>query len=349
MSTSTADFFSRLDLPWLGEPLDRARLLGGHALLVHGPEGIGQWELAVTLALDRLCESAEPRSVLRRHCGRCAACRLVQSQSHPDLRVLMPEALALQLGWNQEGEPEADAKDRAASKSKPSKEIKADAVRGAVGFSQTTSARGRGKVVLIWPAERMNTVSANALLKTLEEPQGDGLYLLVSSEPQLLLPTIRSRCQAIALAPPDFGTALAWLEQHGVDDAKVLLAASGGQPQRALGWFRDGLTAAYWHKLPAQVRRGEVGELAEWPLTRLIDMLSKLCHDALCIAAGAPPRYFSAAALAGGMKGKFNTTAVLQWQRHLQSAARHSEHPWSSPLAAQAQVQRAAAALGSAS
>jgi DNA polymerase-3 subunit delta' len=351
MEQAPTGLFGGLALPWLGEPLRRARAYGGHALLVHGPEGIGQLELALTLALDRLCEapvalaSSSGASTMR-HCGECAACRLVQAQAHPDLRVLMPEATAQQLGWNPGGEGEPDGKEKAASKAKPSKDIKVDAVRAAVVFSQTTSSRGRGKVVLIFPAERMNAVSANALLKTLEEPPGEGLYLLVSSEPQLLLPTIRSRCQAIALSLPEPGMAHPWLKQEGVDSAEVLLAAAGGQPQRALAWFQEGLTAARWQQLPAQLRRGEVGDLTHWPVGRLLDMLSKLCHDALCTAAGAPPRYFPGNAMSAAMKSGLDTPSLLAWQRHLQVASRHAEHPWNAALAVEAHVQRAALALG---
>ena len=83
-------------------------------------------------------------------------------------------------------------------KKKPSKEIRVEAIRAAIAFATTTSARGRGKVVVVHPAERMNAVAANAFLKTLEEPAGDARFLLCSAAPDSLLPTIRSRCQAVA-------------------------------------------------------------------------------------------------------------------------------------------------------
>jgi DNA polymerase-3 subunit delta' len=335
-----------LDLPWLGEALSRARSQRGHALLIHGPQGLGQWELALHLAMDRLCE-AEPVPaegvVGSAHCGHCASCRLVQSQSHPDLMVLMPAAQMQALGWMPGGSDggEAEAAGEKSSKSKPSKEIKVDAVRAAIAFTQSTSARGRGKVLLMVPAERMNAVSANALLKTLEEPPGQSLYLLVSHEPALLLPTLRSRCQALALTTPDKAMAVEWLRSQGVSEPEPLLAAAGGQVQVALAWAQEGLSDAMWQALPQQVAKGEVGRLAEWPLPRLIDMLTKLCHDALCIAAGAPPRYFAPRAI------RFQPDAkrLLAWQRELQAQTRHAEHPWQAALATEALVQRAAQAL----
>ena len=104
-----------LPLPWLGAWLESAlRTQRGHAVLIHGPQGIGQWQLSLTLAQAWLCEGAQGA---RRPCGTCASCRLVQARSHPDLLVLIPEALQAPLGWmladsegeGAEGEAEAGA------------------------------------------------------------------------------------------------------------------------------------------------------------------------------------------------------------------------------------------------
>ncbi|MBC7955131.1 MAG: DNA polymerase III subunit delta', partial [Cytophagales bacterium] len=86
----------QLPLPWLATPLHEAlRTQRGHALLIHGPQGIGQFELALTLAQAWLCET----NPTQQPCGTCASCRLVQAHSHPDLLVLLPEALRESLGW----------------------------------------------------------------------------------------------------------------------------------------------------------------------------------------------------------------------------------------------------------
>src|SRR6185369_3830502 len=195
-------------LPWLEHPLAQAlAAVRGHALLVHGPQGVGQFEFAQAMAAAWLCETPQAS---RRHgmaCGECASCQLVRARTHPDLLVLLPEALQEALGFADGTESEsADGK-----KAKPSREIKVDALRSAVAFAQQTSARGVAKVVVLHPAERMNAISANTLLKTLEEPPGAARFLLSCAAPEALLPTIRSRCQSTRLALPAPDEALAWL------------------------------------------------------------------------------------------------------------------------------------------
>ena len=328
----------RLPMPWLEATLrDTLLTRRAHALLLQGPRGVGQFDLAVTLAQAWLCEAADPNEV--RPCGHCASCRLVQARSHPDLMVLLPEALREPLGWNLSDGDEA-ASDKA-SKAKPSKEIKVEAVRAAVGFAQVTSARGRCKVVVVHPAERMNDVAANTLLKTLEEPPGQARFVLACSEPEALLATIRSRCQAVPMRLPPADLATEWLTQHGLADPAVLLAATGGQPQEALDWAAQGLDAALWLRIPALVRQGDHRPLALLPLPRVVDALQKLCHDAACVAAGAVPRYFPAAAVPAGA----DPMTLAGWSRELNRAARHADHPWNAGLMVDALVLHGQRAL----
>ena len=325
----------QLPLPWLGMPLQEAlRTQRGHALLIHGPQGIGQFELALTLAQAWLCET----NPTRQPCGTCTSCRLVQAHSHPDLMVLLPEALRESLGWGSAEEGDDEGK---ASKAKPSKEIKVEAVRAAVSFAQSTSARGQRKVVLIHPAERMNAIAANTLLKTLEEPPGAARFVLSCGAPDALLPTIRSRCQAVPLALPPADVASAWLAQQQVAQPDVLLAAAGGQPLEALEWVREGVDSVTWARLPKQLAAGEVGSLATWPLPRLVDALHKLCHDSMCLACGAPPRYFPLAALPSGAA----LPALVAWSRALRQTVRHDEHPWNLPVMVESLVLQARQAL----
>ena len=328
-----------LPLPWLAPWLSAARRLGSHAVLLHGPQGIGQWELATSLAQAWLCEApAEPRP-----CGHCASCRLVQSRSHPDLRVLLPEALQEPLGWSF-GSDEEGAAEKGAKGRQPSKEIRVDAVRGAVEFAQTSSARGRAKVLVVHPAERMNGIAANALLKTLEEPPGQARFVLSCAAPEALLPTVRSRCQAVRLALPDPAVATGWLGQQGVARPEVLLAAAGGQPFEALAWSRGGIGAAEWLRLPAQIARNDASGVAGWPLAQLVDALQKLAHDQLALAVGAAPRYFPLDAL----RPKVGLQGLIGWSRELGRVARHAEHPWNAGLAAEALVAQGAKALSGA-
>jgi len=325
-----------LALPWLEAPLRQALATQrAHALLIHGPQGVGQFELALTLAQAWLCEGTRPD----KPCGQCASCKLVQAHSHPDLIVLVPEALREALGWTVSEESDAAPAD--GGKRKPSKEIRVDEIRQAIGFAQTTSARGRAKVVVIHPAERMNGVSANALLKTLEEPPGQARLVLSCAAPDVLLPTIRSRCQSVPLALPEAAVAGSWLAGQGVARPDVMLAATGGQPQEALAWIEEGIDAGQWVALPQQLLRGEVGPLGSWPLPLLIDMLQKLCHDAMRVAAGATPRYFPPAA----MPPPAAMTALSAWSRELQRNARHAEHPWNAGLLVESLTQQAREAL----
>ena len=192
----------RLALPWLDTLLARAQTLAGaHALLLHGPGGSGHFEAALLLAQTLLCD-APVSTPVPRACGQCTSCRLVRTRAHPDLRLVLPYALRSPMGWTDDedaraGEPEGGAK--------PSKELRIKQIRSAIDWCQQTSGRGRGKVLVLHPADALNTTSANALLKTLEEPPGRLRILLTSVDPERLLPTVRSRCQRLPLAlpPPD--------------------------------------------------------------------------------------------------------------------------------------------------
>ncbi|MEO6410386.1 MAG: DNA polymerase III subunit delta' [Burkholderiaceae bacterium] len=330
-------------LPWLHAPL-RAALATqrAHAILVYGPEGVGQFEFASMLAQSWLCETTDrnpAEAFALPACGVCASCRLVRARSHPDLLVLVPDALREALGW---GEPESAATEKA-GKAKPSKEIRIDALRGAIQFAQSTASRRRAKVVVIHPADRMNAVAANGLLKTLEEPPGIARFVLATGDPQALPPTVRSRCQAVHLGVPETALALHWLEAQGVAHAAVLLAASGGQPLLALEGAREGVDAALWARIPELMQRGDAAAFTGWPLPRLIDALQKLCHDAMCVACGAAPRYF-APDLVPAQTG---VDALTAWGKSLRDLARRAEHPWNAGLIGEALVQQAQQALSS--
>ncbi|PTT86719.1 DNA polymerase III subunit delta' [Pelomonas sp. HMWF004] len=329
------------DLPWLQAPLaDALARARSHALLVQGPAGVGQLELAIKLAQSWLCEAAAPGQPA---CGGCPSCKLFDSGTHPDFQLLLPEALEApareSLGLPFE---EPDAK---AGKAKPSREIKVEAVRHLLAFAQATSARGRAKVVVIFPAEALNGVAANALLKTLEEPSGLLRFALASHDSASLLPTIRSRCQPVPLALPDPSAALGWLASKGVDGAEGLLAATGGRPQQALAWHEAGLTDAAWQALPKRVARGEVAALTDWAPPRVIDALQRLCHDLLRRVHGQAGQFFTPAALPAPKRA----APLLAWDAELRRAARHADHPlnaglWTEALVAQARTAMLAAA-----
>jgi DNA polymerase-3 subunit delta' len=369
--------------PWLQSQLESLLTQRGHAWLLSGPSGLGQFDLALALARAWLCEAPTPQGA----CGQCGSCHAVDVHTHADLCMLMPETLSLSLGWplDQKTQEDLDAKKR-----KPSKEIKVDAAREAVSFTQFTRSRGNTKVVLVFPAERMNHITANTLLKTLEEPPGEVKFVLATQSAEQLLPTIRSRCLAHTMRWPGFEESLDWLAQQSaepeapagdgeegvksfkaikaannkaappqLDDLRVLLAAAGGRPSDALDWVRGGASdqaARDWRALPKAMARGEVSALADWAPPLVVDALQKLCHDMWAVKLGAQPRFFSLSDLPLPARRPGIETplppasaasifALSSWSKELATTARTAEHPYNPGLMLEALVSRARLAL----
>jgi DNA polymerase III subunit delta' len=324
-------------LPWLHAPLAQALAQRAHALLLHGPGAVGQFELGLALASGWLCEAASATS---RPCGHCASCHLMAAHMHPDFFLLVPDAMREPLGWQA---AEEGGESGAASKAKPSKFIRVEQMRAAIDWGHKTTSRGRAKVILVHPAQAMNETAANALLKTLEEPVGSLRLVLTAHDPEALLPTVRSRCQRLRLDIPPRDQALAWLANLGLARPEVLLAAAGGQPIEALAMAGDGIDGDAWERLPAALRSGRAATVASWPLVRLVDALQKLCHDLMCLRAQASPRYFSAEGLTPLVQPSAPPWAALtQWAQELTQAARHDEHPWHAGLRSEALIGQGA-------
>jgi DNA polymerase-3 subunit delta' len=329
--------------PWLRKPLAELLRQRGHAWLLHGPSGLGQYELGLALAAAWLCEQRDEADG-QGACGHCPSCHSIAVRTHADLCLLMPEVAMQELGWPLDEKSQADIDDK---KRKPSREIRVEALRDAVGFAQRTSARGRGKVVLVYPAERMNTITANALLKTLEEPVGDVRFVLASEAAWQLLPTIRSRCLGFTLPWPGDDEAREWLVGQGVPpaDAAALLRAAGGRPSDALRLAASGQSPKAWSLLPKAMLRGEVGALANHAPAQAISALQKLCHDLMTVDSGAAPRFFEAADLPAAPP----KAALARWARSLANAAKTAEHPFNAGLMLEALVSEARSTLNSAS
>lgn len=312
-----------LPLPWLAQPLATALATHrGHALLVHGAPGVGALPFALVLAQAWLCEDKSAAGA--RPCGRCGSCRLVQAHVHPDLLVLLPEVLRRAHDW-----PLADDRIEADdSKRKPSRQIRVDEVRSLIDWATRTSARGSGKVAVLHPADVLNAQSANALLKTLEEPPAGTRLVLTSADPAQLLPTVRSRCQRLELRAPAAAEGAAWLAAQGVAQPAVLLAACSGRPLDALALAQAGVDSAAWMALPAAVANGRAAALAGWPVPQAVDALQKLCHDAMARAGGGPALYFPSQQVPAGSEWR----RLAAWSQELARISRHAEHPWQEAL-----------------
>ena len=198
-------------LPWHDEHWRRLRSPGArarlpHALLLRGPEGVGKRRFARRLARTLLCPSPTEEGA----CGECRACHLSSGELHPDLHLIeAPEDRKL---------------------------IGIDQIREVNERLALTASGGTRKLVVMAPAEAMSRPAANTLLKTLEEPPGDTVFVLVSERSSLLPATIRSRCQALSFPCPPAPVALAWLEGR-IDaghSAPALLALAHGAPLRAV-------------------------------------------------------------------------------------------------------------------
>jgi DNA polymerase-3 subunit delta' len=333
--TATAPWIQKQSLALLSQQ--------GHAWLLQGPSGLGQYDLATSMVSAWLCES--DRALSHGACGQCGSCHALSVHTHADLMVLMPETILLELGWplSEKAQSEIDNKTR-----KPSKEIRIEAMRDAIEFSQRTNARGRGKAVLVFPAERMNHVTANALLKTLEEPPGDVKFVLATEAAHQLLPTIRSRCLIHTMAWPSEAEAVQWLETHSLskDDATALLKAAGGRPDEVLKQRNLGQSMQWWSKFPKAMLAGDASYCSDLPASEVIDALQKLCHDLLMLQTQATLRYFNEADLP---KLKVSSAQLTAWFKRLSQAAKTSEHPFNAGLMLEALCTEAREVLNSSS
>jgi DNA polymerase III subunit delta' len=268
-----------LPLPWHQrefEALVGAKDRLAHALLIHGPRGIGKLDFARALAQALLCESPGDAKAA---CGHCTACAWFETGAHPDYRQIEPAA------ESEDDEAEEEEEDKPAKKGKkPSIWIIVKQIRTLPELINVTSHRGGPKVILLQPAEALNVNAANALLKSLEEPPPGTHFILVSHRAHQLLPTIKSRCRQVALRTPDRDSAAKWLASQGVKDGTLALAHTGDAPLLALALDDSG----YWGARKAflrQITAREVDVLdaaeavRDLPVPHIVSWLQKWCCD----------------------------------------------------------------------
>lgn len=192
-----------------------------HALMICGEAGVGKAELASAIAHLLVCEN--PRLNSAEACGECKQCQLVSAESHPDVRRFAPE--------------------------KKSRVIKVDQVRALSGFAVVSPQVAQRKVIIVDRADLLNISAGNALLKTLEEPSGDVMLLLLQETGRPVLPTLRSRCQQLVIATPASEMAEHWLsaqldQRHGdlgvtAEQRQQALRLARYAPMRALSYLLD--------------------------------------------------------------------------------------------------------------
>jgi len=290
-----------------------------HALLLRGRAGIGKHEFALDLSRALLC--ANPNKDVA--CGACPSCVWFAEGAHPDFRLIAPE---------NEEESEDSPKKKTSKKS----QISVIQIRQLFDYLSLSSHQvGAKRIILISPAETLNLASANALLKMLEEPPANTLFLLVTSQSQRLLPTIISRCQALDMPMPSKIDAIDWLKTQGLQNAEVALDYTGGSPLLALQASVE--TNLSLIKQLAQGARLDPFSSAPLFLSlgmeRALETLQKWTFDLLNCKLTQQFRYHAmqASALQALCKS-VNLSLLMRYQQTLVEAKKTANHPLSNEM-----------------
>ena len=322
-----------LTYPWIAPVLDRlprpAKALP-RALLLAGRPGLGKRATALFLAQSLLCETL--RDGLNA-CGICASCRLYQVGNHPDLRTL-------EVGQEEDAPASGTTDEEAGPSKKASLQISVEKVRTLTEFVTITAHRGGAKVICIMPAEAMHPSAANAVLKILEEPPGDTYFLLVSHQPDRLLPTIRSRCFHLAFALPDPGPTLDYLKGQGIERGELALAQGGYAPLAAMDRAND---EPFWSQrkllLDTLAASGfdplHAADYAEDIDGALVStLLSEWAYDVVALKSGGKVRYhLDYTASLEKIAGVVSVDELMKWYDAIIQFGRVAQHPLNKRLA----------------
>jgi DNA polymerase-3 subunit delta' len=216
---------------------------------VSGADGLGKRQLVTAFAAALLCHRPNSNGAA---CGVCSGCQLLAAGTHPDLLFIEPD--------------------------EPGKAIGIDKIRQLIGKLALKPQYEQFRVVIIGPADQLNTASANAFLKCLEEPTERTCLVLISERPSRLPATIRSRCQVIVCHAPATQDAIQWLQGCGVGQApEVLLALANGAPLTAKRYADQNLSAVRQDCFDAwlQVAGGKTNLLAlaeQWQKPGVLDL-----------------------------------------------------------------------------
>ncbi len=215
--------------PWLEPVWDSINLTAfPNAVLIHGQSGIGKFEFSIELAKGLLCEASSGA----KPCNQCEACRWFDSGNHPDFIALVPETHRKLLphgDFNSEvdspkkSKPSQTDNEGDAPEKKEKKSISIEDARSAIEGLTIGSHRGGNRVILVYPLEMLRADSANTLLKSLEEPPKNTIFILLADRLDRVLPTIRSRCRLLSAPRPDRANGLHWLRSklNTISDLKI--------------------------------------------------------------------------------------------------------------------------------
>src|SRR5699024_9214246 len=224
-----------------------------------------------------------------------------------------------------------------------SKEIRIEQLRGLSDWLHTTTHAGGWRVVVIYPTEALNPVSANALLKVLEEPPANTVFLLVGTALDQLLPTIVSRCRRLPLPLPDKQEAIAWLTEQGITAPEAWLAAASGGPLTAVqlaqqqdqpypSWLHALVTelvhakhrSAYVAPIASEIEKLDA---ADWIMT-----LQRLFIDFNLVKHGQQPRYYPELPGVDTVAKSSCVDRLAQMSKWLVAQQRVARHPLNAQL-----------------
>ncbi|EGR4155837.1 DNA polymerase III subunit delta' [Vibrio cholerae] len=210
------------------------------ATLIQASEGVGVESLVELMARTLMCTSSQSEP-----CSFCHSCGLMQSGNHPDFHVVKPE--------------------------KVGKSITVEQIRQMNRIAQESSQLSGYRLIVIEPADAMNESSANALLKTLEEPAPNCLFILVTSRIKHLLPTIVSRCQRLVIPAPTTALVVEWLKGQGITTPAYALHLCADSPLKTRAFMLEGGAEKY-HELESQLMNALSGDVnAQLKCIALID------------------------------------------------------------------------------
>lgn len=292
-----------------------------HAILLHGPSGTGKQAFVDAWVRSLLCQSLTKEG---HACGDCISCKWMEQDHHPDYRFI---------------EPEQEDNESGTKRSTKKKQISVQQIRDLADFIELSSHRHGGRrVAIISPAESLNMSSANALLKMLEEPPNNMMFVMVADNAQKLLPTILSRCHKIEMPLPTEEQALSWLTQQNLIEKEAMLAYVGGAPLSAISPEEPSYKDVSY--LAQELSKGQYADtfaIASWlsafGMGTAITMLQKWIYDLVSIRLISDVRYhIKCMTTLQSLSKSVDFSRLMEFQKTLTEAKKSAFHPLNNEL-----------------